>query len=133
MTLLRRYVRETYPQIERDYIQTGALRYVVRDLPLESIHKEAFKAAEATHCARDQGKYWEMHGRLFANQRQLGRDDLTQACAGARARQGRHSSSAWRAESTRTRSRKDLAEAQRLQVTGTPTFFIGVAGANGRR
>ena len=29
------------------------------------------------HCARDQGKYWEMHGRLFANQRQLGRDDLT--------------------------------------------------------
>jgi protein-disulfide isomerase len=70
-------VRETYSQIERDYIQTGALRYVVRDLPLESIHKEAFKAAEATHCARDQGKYWEMHGRLFANQRQLGRDDLT--------------------------------------------------------
>jgi protein-disulfide isomerase len=103
------------------------LRYVVRDLPLESIHNEAFKAAEATHCARDQGKYWEMHDRLFADQRQLGRDDLARQakalgldmtafdrCVAS----GKHADAV----------RKDLAEAQRLQVTGTPTFFIGVTG-----
>ncbi len=41
------------------------------DMPLEAIHKQAFKAAEATHCAKDQGKFWEMHDRLFANQRKL--------------------------------------------------------------
>ena len=35
------------------------------------------KAAEATHCAGDQGKYWEMHNRLFTNQRELSRPDLT--------------------------------------------------------
>ena len=105
------------------------MRYVVRDLPLEALHKDAFKAAEATHCARDQGKYWEMHDRLFANQRQLGRDDLAKhaqaigldvgtfdRCLAG----GKHADAI----------RKDMAEAQRLQVTGTPTFLIGVANPN---
>jgi protein-disulfide isomerase len=105
------------------------MRYIVRDLPLGPIHKEAFKAAEASQCGRDQGKYWEMYNRLFANQRQLGRDDLPrharahaldmnafQRCMDS----GKHGEAV----------RKDLAEAQRLGITGTPTFFIGMAGPN---
>ncbi len=52
-------------------METGKIRYVLLDLPLERIHKDAFKASEATHCARDQGKYWEMHHRLFQNQKAL--------------------------------------------------------------
>jgi protein-disulfide isomerase len=46
-----RHVQQTLPQIERDYVNTGQVRYVVRDFPLESIHKDALKAAEAAHCA----------------------------------------------------------------------------------
>src|SRR3989454_2777070 len=63
-----RYARETSPQIRRDYIVTGKLKYVFRNFPIESIHPNAFKAAEAAHCAGERGKYWEMHDRLFANQ-----------------------------------------------------------------
>jgi len=66
------YVRETSSQIRRDYVETGKLKYVFRNFPLEAIHGDAFKAAEAAHCAGEQGKYWEMHDRLFANQRALG-------------------------------------------------------------
>ena len=66
------------PQIEREYIKTGKLKYVARDFPLESIHPLAFKAAEAAHCAGEQGKYWEMHSRLFENQRALSLKDLPQ-------------------------------------------------------
>jgi len=65
------YVRKTYPQIEADYIKTGKLRVMLLDMPLESIHKQAFKAAEAARCGGEQGKYWEMHDRLFLNQESL--------------------------------------------------------------
>ena len=66
-----KYVHDTFPQIEEEYIKTGKLKYVRKDFPLESIHPNAFKAAEATRCAQDQDKGWEMHARLFNNQQQL--------------------------------------------------------------
>src|SRR5688500_18159619 len=58
-----RYVASTYPQIDKEYVQTGKVKYVFRDLPL-AFHKQAFKAAEASHCAGEQGKFWEMHDRM---------------------------------------------------------------------
>jgi protein-disulfide isomerase len=63
-----RHFRQTLPRIDREYVQTGKVRYVFRHFPLESLHKEAFKAAEAALCAGDQQKFWEMHDRLFAHQ-----------------------------------------------------------------
>jgi len=53
----------------------GKIRLVYRDYPLPN-HGDAPKAAEAAHCAGDQGKYWEMHGQLFANQGKLKVEDL---------------------------------------------------------
>jgi len=117
------------PQIESEYIKTGKLKYVVRDFPLESIHKDAFKAAEAAHCAGDQGKFWEMYARLFANQRALGPKDLPQyaqaqgldvpkfqQCLDS----GKHAD----------RIRKDLADGQRAGITGTPGFLFGLTEPN---
>ena len=72
-----RHAQQTLPEIDRDYIATGKVRYVFRDLPLP-IHPEAPKAAEAAHCAGDQGKYWEMHDWLFANQGALGAEKLVE-------------------------------------------------------
>ncbi len=120
-----RHVRDTYPQLDKEYIQTGKVKYVFRDLPLESIHKNAFKAAEASHCAGEQNKYWEMHDRLFANQNSLEPAMLTahaqavgadtkkfQACLDS----GKYASDI----------RKDIAEANKYGITGTPTSVIGL-------
>jgi protein-disulfide isomerase len=70
-----RYDKETYPVILKDYVDTGKIKYVWRDYPL-SFHQNAQKAAEAAHCAGEQGKFWEMHDRLFANQQNLAAADL---------------------------------------------------------
>jgi len=113
------------PQIETDYIKTGKVKYVVMDFPLEAIHANAFKAAEAARCAMDQGKFWEMHSRLFANQRALTPEQLPKhaealgldvptfkACLDG----GKYAAEI----------RKGLAEGQKAGVTGTPGFFLGM-------
>ena len=61
-------VTPTLKQIEEKY--AGKVRLVFKDFPLPN-HAQAPKAAEAAHCAGEQGKYWELHDRLFANQQQL--------------------------------------------------------------
>src|SRR6266581_5372793 len=61
------YEHEVYPQISKDYVQTGKVKYFFRDLPLP-MHPRAMGAARAAHSAGEQGKYWEMHDSLFAKQ-----------------------------------------------------------------
>lgn len=120
-----RHVRDTLPQIEREYIATGKIKYVFRNFPIESIHPQAFKAHEAANCAGEQGKYWEMHDRLFANQNALGLKDMPnhaqafgldlpkfQQCLDS----GKQAS----------KIRGDLADGQKAGVQGTPTFFLGL-------
>ena len=65
------FVQTTWPTLKTEYIETGKVRYVFRHFPLDQIHPHARKAAEAAHCAGDQGKYWEMHDVLFHNQKAL--------------------------------------------------------------
>ena len=65
------------PLIERDYIKTGKIKYVFRDFPIESLHRNALYASEAAACAREQGKYWEMHDRLFSSPTALTAKDIS--------------------------------------------------------
>lgn len=119
----RAFATTTLKEIERAYVASGDVRFVLIDMPLP-IHSDAQTAAEAAHCAGSQGRYWEMHDRLFANGASLGMDALLgharemgldmqdfSACL----QEGRHR--AYVADS--------LAEANRLGITGTPTFAIG--------
>lgn len=62
-----RHYEQTMPEIVKNYVDTGKVKYVVRDFPL-SFHPNAHKAAEAAECAGEQGKYFEMHAKLFAEQ-----------------------------------------------------------------
>lgn len=121
-----RHFQEVFPRIESDYIKTGKVRYVFRDFPIESVNLQAFRAAEAAHCAGEQGKFWEMHDRLFANQSALGSKHLSQHAQALgldlanfqecldRGRQG-------------AKIRKDMADGERAGIRGTPMFFIGRA------
>lgn len=61
----KRFFDETYSQLKKDYIDTGKISLTFRHYPLHSIHPNAQKAAEATECANEQGKFWEYHDILF--------------------------------------------------------------------
>ncbi len=122
----KRYVDDTYGQIESEYIETGKVKYVLRDLPLQ-FHANAQVTAEAARCAGDQDKYWEYHDKLFLDQAswseavdnavfktyagQLGLDQVAfDACLD----EGKYSQAV----------KDDLSLAQKVGATGTPTFFI---------
>jgi protein-disulfide isomerase len=125
-----RYTRETYGQLDRDYVQTGKIRYVFRNFPIQQIHPHAMKAGIAGECARQQGKFWTMHDQLFANQQALEERDLVKAAGAA----GLDLSVYERCVTGNAESkvRRDLEEGARAGVTGTPYFFLGVAQADGR-
>jgi protein-disulfide isomerase len=102
---------------------------VLRDLPLEAIHPFALKAAEATHCAAEQGKYWEMHDYLFAHQRELTRPDLSKHAQALGLNVAAFDQCLDTGKSA-ARIRKDVAEAEKVQANGTPTFFVGLTDGN---
>lgn len=65
-----RYTRETFPEIIKEYVDSGKLDYLIIDYPLP-IHPLAPKAAEPAHCAEDQGKFWDINNRVMADQNSL--------------------------------------------------------------
>lgn len=68
---------EIIPQLQNDYIETGKVHFIFKDFPIPN-HQYALKASEATYCAGDQNedKFWEMHVKLFENQKNLTNEDL---------------------------------------------------------
>lgn len=124
-----RHFRETIPQLEREYIATGKVKYVFRNFPIESIHPQAFKAHEAAHCAGEQGNYWEMHGRLFANQKAMSPKDLSEHAQRLSLDMPKFQQCLEGGKYV-SKIRQDLSEGQKAGVQGTPTFFLGYTEPN---
>lgn len=125
----KRNFQQTFPQIDRDYIKTGKVKYIFRAFPLESIHPAAFKAAEAALCAGEQGKYWEMHDKLFTNQTALGATDLAKY-AEAVGLDGGQFKQCLDSGRNAAKVRNDQAEGRKAGVSGTPGFFLGLTQPN---
>ena len=93
-----------------------------KDYPLE-FHKDARKAAEASHCAGEQGKYWEYHDVLFANTNALGADSLKKYATDLKLDVNQFTTCLDSGKYTAAIA-KDTAEGVQAGVTGTPAFFI---------
>jgi protein-disulfide isomerase len=98
----------------------------VIDLPLESIHGAAFRGAETVRCAGEQGKYWEMRDRLFANPQTITQAASHAAAVGIDAgRLGACLDSGKFADGIRS----DMSLAQSAGIEGTPSFILAVTDA----
>lgn len=120
------------PSLERLGRHYGDLvRVVWKDFPLASIHPGAFQAAEASHCAGDQGQYWKYHARLFANQQAVARDHLVRHAA-ALDLDVRRFNECLDSAVHEERVESGLKEGRRAGVEATPTMFVNgrlLAGA----
>jgi protein-disulfide isomerase len=105
----------------------GEVRYVWRHLPLNDVHPQAEMAAEAAEAAGAQGKFWEMHDLLLANQERLRATDLIGYATSLGLDVERFRSEVHR-HTYANRVANDIDSASASGVSGTPTFFI-----NGRR
>ena len=117
-----RFFEDTLPNIEGNYIEEGKVRLVYRDFPL-NIHPGAQKAAEAAECAKDQGKFWEMHDKLFENSESLSLASLKQYAGKLGLDQGKFDECLDSGEKEEE-VMKDFQDGSRSGVSGTPTFFI---------
>ena len=125
----RRFHEQVMPQLKRDYIDTGLVRFVHKDLPLP-FHPQALPAAAAARCAGEQDRYWDLYSGLFDQQNCLN-------CKGilAIAAEEELNTTALKAcmerESTLAVINANRSEASLHNISATPTFIIGPTRSDG--
>jgi protein-disulfide isomerase len=125
----RQFQSTVYERMKKDYIDTGKLRFVSRDLPLD-MHSNASAAAHASRCAGEQNRFWEMHDTLISHADKL--DPLAIAGYAQEVGLNMEQFSACVASNKYLPSiRADIAEANAAGILGTPTFVLGKTSDNG--
>jgi len=126
----RSFHSTTFGQIQKNFVETGKLRYVSRDLPLP-IHAQAPQAARAARCAGDQHKFWELRHLLITNQDKLGREDVL---GYAQSLNMDVPAFTVCVDSKRYDAlvQQDSVDANDIGVMGTPTFVLGKTNQKGR-
>jgi protein-disulfide isomerase len=118
----RRFHERTWPELKRSYVDTGKVRYVVRDMPL-SFHAAALPSAMAARCAGEQGKFWPVHDALFAAQETLSAETARKTALGLGVAADAYDA-CLKNPATQRAIDADVAEAGRIGINGTPGFVL---------
>jgi protein-disulfide isomerase len=128
----QQHALETQPVLDKRFIETGEVMWVVKHFPLR-IHPHAPVAAAAAECAGDQGKFWAMHDLLFERMEQWSKNDDPETALvdlGAELKlEGAPFAACLRGRKALERVLADLYDAQAVGVRGTPTFILLSGGA----
>ena len=126
-----RFFEQTLPLLEENYINTGKVKLVYKDLPLDNLHPNARPVHIAAECADEQGKFWEYHDVLFEKQSEWNRlssADLSSQLNQYATSMGLNSASfdsCLSSQDIADEVNADFLQAASYGATGTPTFFIG--------
>ena len=121
----------TLPQLEANYIDSGKVKFVYRDFPIQSIHPNAVPAALASECADEQGMFWEYHDLVFENQKKwqgLSGRIMVDTFEQYALELGLNTSdfnTCFESGKYVDEVKKDLQDGASYGITGTPGFFIG--------
>jgi protein-disulfide isomerase len=124
-----RFTTQVFGQLKAAYIDTGKVRFVTRDFPLD-FHAYAFQAARAARCAGDQGKFWEMRDALVRGHSQLGDAFVTSVAQGLKLEMV-----SFKACTASTKYdaaiKQDMDDGRAASVEGTPSFVLGPTSSQG--
>lgn len=126
----KRFNDETFAAIREKYIDAGRVRWVFRHFPLAQVHPLAEAAAEAAECAAEQGRFWEFHEAVFAEQASLS-EELLEQIAGDLGLDEAAFGACRAGDGQQSRVAADVASGRALGVSGTPTFFVNGAVLRG--
>ncbi len=133
----KRYFTDTFPELKKNYIDTGKLKMVFRDYPLPFHDPLATTEAMAASCAREQGGdtvYFKYHGEIFKRTKSNGqgmvKDELYKIAADLNLN-ANNFKSCLDSEKYKDEVSKDIAAGSAAGVSGTPTLFIGKSNASG--
>ena len=126
-----RFQIQTLPLILEQYVETGKVKFVYRDFPIQNSHPNAMPAAAASECAHEQNKYWEYHDILFENQGVWNKVEVTSAitvfkefAAELDLNQDQFNNCLDSGKYIEEIN-NDLKDGRNYGITGTPGFFIG--------
>jgi protein-disulfide isomerase len=124
------FARDTLPGLDREYVASGKIQVMYSHVTPPN-HPRALPAAIAADCAARQGKFWEMHDRLFADQTKL--DDASLASHAKAIGLDETAFSACQSDpAVKDRIARETTQSRSLRVAGTPGFFIGRLQPDGR-
>lgn len=119
-----RHFTQVMPEIQRTYIDTNRIRYLFRDFPIDELHPQAIRAHVASHCAAEQGKFWEIHDRLFAKAGSHTPEQLAERAREAGLDAGKFNACVANDKYSAS-IRQSTAFAISLGAAGTPFFLAG--------
>ena len=125
----RRFHEQVFPHLKSEYIDTGMVRFVHKDLPLP-FHPHALPAAAAARCAGEQNRYWDMYTALFDQQNCLSCKGVLSIATEAKLDRATLQTCMER-KSTAALINANRSEASLHNISATPTFVIGPTQKNG--
>jgi protein-disulfide isomerase len=121
----KRHAETVLKQLQENYIDTGKLRFIMRENPIPNLHPRAYAASVAALCAGDQGEYWSMHDALF-NDQKAKQDEDFKTMADSIGLDATEFSTCLSSDKFAEQIKADQAEAKKLGVSGTPSFVLGL-------
>jgi protein-disulfide isomerase len=120
----------TFPELKKNFIDTGKVRFYSRDMPLEQIHGNAMRAAIAGRCANEQGQFWKLRELMSKNPQSLDLTSILAFAAGLKM-DTKALRTCIETEKYKEAVQTDVMEGLKVGAEGTPTFIVGKSTATG--
>ena len=119
----QRFHVASFPELKRNYIDTGKVRYYSKDLPLD-FHANAMRAAQAGRCASEQNKFWELRDVMAMNPDKLDMEHIV-GFADSLKMDSKALRTCVDSGKYKEAVQADVLEAMKIGANGTPTFIVG--------